>query len=644
MRIASRVSLVAVLACAANAAAFAATVLEDSYVASAAASTVSASAFSIGSPGRYRLTLTDLQTPEALDSVRAVVTRGAQVVVRADATGTVEFDAVAGEYRLRALASATGYGTLGARVEALAGGAPVLEAVYPVTPEASPGGAQSLLQQLIQIGVAGDYQLQISDAAFPAALASWDLLLLAPDLSVAARLCSPAQPPACTGATSAAFAAVAGEYELFVDAQAGGALQAGLYTVGVRGPQTAYADTVPVGQMPPATLLAVPAAGTLELTTADRQFPQALSALHVALAQGDAAPAVLFGPGAANLQAAAGEARLFVLPVAAAPAGAGSFSVRVAQGVQTLHALTRLEPETGQHLVTLPAAGSHTLTVRDFDFPLPLQRSYVLVAQDDTLLDTLSGNGSAVFAAAAGAVRVSYLASAAGDGGVLGLRLESAAGATLLQASRGVGALVSSTTLTIPADGSYDLQLADLEFPEALTTLAVALTRGTDSLAQVYGGGQVTFSAPAGEYLLNVVASAASGARHGLYGLQVSNTPAPTVTLQASSTSVTPQQSVSLTWSSTGASGCTAGGGWSGALSTSGTTQAGPFAANTTLSITCTGPGGSAAQSVAISVAEEKSGGGGATGPWSLLVLAALCGRRLRQWRARGGAGRSRLH
>jgi hypothetical protein len=644
MRIASQLSLVITLACVALADAQGATVLDASYVASTSSAPVSESAFSIGTAGRYRLTLTDLQTPAALDAVRAVVTRGAQVVARADATGSVEFDATAGDYRLRALAAAPAHGTLGASVAALSGGTPVLEAVYPVAPEAATDSAQSLLQQRFAIAMAGDYELQFVDVAVPAALASWDLLLLAPDLSVAARLCSPAQPPACSGSTTAPFTAVAGEYELLVDATAGGAQQAGLYRVGVRGAQTAYADTVPVGRMRAAAVFAVPAAATLQLSVADRQFPQALAELHVALAQGDAAPALLSGPGAASFPAVAGEARLFVLPVAAAQTGAGSFSVRVGQGAQTLYALTRLEPETEHFIVALPTAGAHTLTVRDFDFPAPLQHSYVLAGQDDTLLDTLSGNGSAAFDAVAGTARISFSAAASGGGGVAGFRLESATGETLLDASRGVGTLVGSTSLLIGADGSYDLRLADLQFPEALATLAIAVTRGTEAIAQVYGGGQVTFAATSGEYQLSVVASAGSGVRHGLYGVEVSSTPAPTLTLQASSTSVTPQQSVTLTWNATGASACTAGGGWSGALATSGSAQAGPFAADATLSVTCNGPGGSATQSIQVAVAKDSDGGGGATGPWSLLVLAALCGRRLRQWRARGGAGRSRLH
>jgi hypothetical protein len=639
MRISIGACLISVVLCAPAGSPQAATLLDDSYVASASAAAlaISESEFNVDTPGLYRLTLTDLQTPAVLDSVRAVVTRGATVVARADATGSVEFNATAGVHKLRVLADAPAYGSLGAAVAAAAGGTVVLEVVYPVAPEVQANLAESLLQERIAIDLPGSYQLQFADTAFPAALASWDILLLAPDLSVAARLCSPAQPPVCTDATTAAFTAVAGEYELLIDAAAAGILEAGLYRVGLHGAATAYAATVPVGRMPAARTFDVPSAGSLQLNATDRQFPQALTNLHVALAQGDAAPALLATAGTSSFQATAGEARLFVLPVVAAQSGAGSFSVQVAQGSEVLHAITRMEPESGFIEVALPAAGAHTLTVSDFDFPAPLARSYVVLGQGGALLDTLTGNGSAAFSAQAGTARLSYSAVASAGGGVVGFELESPAGDPLLQASRGVGDLLNATTLAITTGGSYDLALSDLQFPESLATLAIAVTRGTQSVAQIYGGGRVSFAATPGEYSLNFVAAASASARQGLYGIEVSNTPAPTVTLQAGSTSVSTQQSVTLTWSSTGATSCAAGGGWSGALSTSGSAQAGPFTADTSLSVSCTGPGGSATQTVAIDVTAPDSGGGGATGPWSLVVLAALGCLRVGQGRRRSG-------
>ena len=77
----------------------------------------------------------------------------------------------------------------------------------------------------------------------------------------------------------------------------------------------------------------------------------------------------------------------------------------------------------------------------------------------------------------------------------------------------------------------------------------------------------------------------------------------PTVTLSSNVSSITSGGSVTLTWSSTDATSCTASGGWSGAKATSGSAPLGPLTANTTATLSCTGAGGTAQQSVTITVA-----------------------------------------
>ncbi len=75
--------------------------------------------------------------------------------------------------------------------------------------------------------------------------------------------------------------------------------------------------------------------------------------------------------------------------------------------------------------------------------------------------------------------------------------------------------------------------------------------------------------------------------------------PVPTVTLTASATDVAASGAVTLTWSSTHATACTASGGWSGALATAGS-MAETVAASATYTVTCTGDGGSQSQSVSV--------------------------------------------
>src|SRR5205807_488287 len=69
--------------------------------------------------------------------------------------------------------------------------------------------------------------------------------------------------------------------------------------------------------------------------------------------------------------------------------------------------------------------------------------------------------------------------------------------------------------------------------------------------------------------------------------------PPPTVSLAASATDVRTDGPVTLTWSSTNASSCSASGAWSGSLATSGS-QSQTVGGTSNYAITCTGGGGSA--------------------------------------------------
>ena len=84
---------------------------------------------------------------------------------------------------------------------------------------------------------------------------------------------------------------------------------------------------------------------------------------------------------------------------------------------------------------------------------------------------------------------------------------------------------------------------------------------------------------------------------------------APTVTISALPTTITLGQSTTLTWSSTNTTACTASNGWSGSQSTGGTASETPGSAGTvTYTISCTGPGGSANASAAVTVANIPTG------------------------------------
>lgn len=78
--------------------------------------------------------------------------------------------------------------------------------------------------------------------------------------------------------------------------------------------------------------------------------------------------------------------------------------------------------------------------------------------------------------------------------------------------------------------------------------------------------------------------------------------PAPTLSLSASPGSVQSGGSTRLSWSSSNATSCQAGGAWSGSRATSGSTSVGPLTANSSFQLTCSGPGGSINRTVSVSV------------------------------------------
>jgi hypothetical protein len=85
------------------------------------------------------------------------------------------------------------------------------------------------------------------------------------------------------------------------------------------------------------------------------------------------------------------------------------------------------------------------------------------------------------------------------------------------------------------------------------------------------------------------------------YGDGNQSTP-PTVTLTAAPLAVNSGDSSTLTWNSTGATSCTASGGWSGSKATSGTASTGAITANTTYTLSCTGSSGTTQASVTVTV------------------------------------------
>jgi serine protease len=105
----------------------------------------------------------------------------------------------------------------------------------------------------------------------------------------------------------------------------------------------------------------------------------------------------------------------------------------------------------------------------------------------------------------------------------------------------------------------------------------------------------------------------------------------PTTTLSAAPLTIAVDGAATLTWSSTDADSCTAGGMWAGAKSTAGSQSTGALTATSTFTLFCSGAGGdSTTRSVTVTVntapppPPPSGGGGGALDILSILALATL--------------------
>jgi hypothetical protein len=184
--------------------------------------------------------------------------------------------------------------------------------------------------------------------------------------------------------------------------------------------------------------------------------------------------------------------------------------------------------------------------------------------------------------------------------------------------------LFDAQTLNLGTSASFDASLTDLQFPAAFSNLALVISRGSQILGKIYGGGVFSFPGSTGSYQLTFVATPAANQQVGLYGVSIVFS-VPVVTLTSSVASAATDTPITLTWSSTNASSCTASGGnWTGSKAAGGGTEVIILSATTTYTLTCTGTGGVKAQSVTVTATPKASSSGGGGGALDASLLALL--------------------
>lgn len=599
-------------------------------------------AFTIATQGTYELELTDVGFPAPLTSLQAAVTRGGErIAVAQTLDQPVTFTASPGEYAVQVAglpSAATGLGTFAVRVTAVSSGATPLDYsdVIEAT-SATPQTGQRTLQTSVTLTAAGPHRITLSDIAFPVGLDEAELLLTR-DGTEQARL--------SLASSTADFEGTAGDYDLLLVAQAAAPAQAGLLAIRVTrlaNGVNVLARSYAVGTLSPPSDIALPASGSHQLTAEDLRFPAALATASAALVRGADVLAVASAAGGpVTFAAAAGSADLYALPLPASGTAVGSMTTVVTSDGTVVHSgvdvATPSSTAATMSLFNAPfhvaAAGSIALALTDFEFPSALADLQVALVQHGAELGRRAGAGTLTATAVAGEAQVVVAAKPGSNtaGGLYGVRVTAGAGGGVLyETTQAAGALLRQVQVTVPSTGSQDVTLTDLDFPVEFDELAAAVTRGTSKLGFVFGADSFSFEATPGDYFLNVIARVDAGAKFGAFGATVAETPpAPTVTLNAADATVDAGDSTTLTWSTTGASSCVASGQWTGARPTSGSESVGPINAQATYTLSCTGAGGNASQSVTVAIRSGSEGGGGAVAPWVLALLLIPYGTKRR--------------
>jgi plastocyanin len=597
------------------------------------------------------LTLTDAQIPAAFGALTVAVTLGDTLVGTATVSTatpapTVAIPAGAGTYTVHLAgvpAAGAGFGTFGVCV-APSSSPLTCTAAYsysgtlytPATPSSTPSSG---LDTLFTSTVAGTYTVTITDDAFPVALQS-----------ISGGIADGSNPVAglAAGTTQVQLAASNHAYTLIIGALADATVKAGLYGIEITDPNgnPVFNRTLPVGTLAASTSVDNPA-DELSLNLTDYGYPAPLAAVGVAVTQGSKALAALTAPGTvANFAVTPGAAEIWQYTLAGAQPGTYglnlTYQVTGAAKPANLFSTTQVvNPTAGSGInsyafvATIPAAGTYALVAADFQFPSPLQSFSVTVAQNGAVLPVTGGN----FTAQSGAVVVLVNATppAGGALGIFGVTVQTSGASpqVLLDQTQAVGGIFNTSVINLGTTGNFDVVLADLAFPQIFADLAVVVSQNSKVLVKIYGSGKYQLPGTPGQYVVSVAAIPSSQAtapsslqNYGMYSLNISSSP-PTVSLKTSATSVAAGGTVTLTWSSTSATSCMASGGtgWSGSEASSGSLA---LQVNTTetLSLKCTGPGGSAEQSVSVTATQAASGSSGGGGTldlaWILMLTSLL--------------------
>ena len=637
--------------------------------------------------GTYRITLTDLgarlATPAPLAAVQLVVTRGKDLVKQLNGdqdktspVDTIDFDATPGTYTVHVVGTpgtGLGSGPVGVKIASVATSTSVLDFSSVLSPVATTRTDLDTYEIDLDVPADDTYQMTLADLGFPQTgnidVAS-AYIFPAGGQSLTACLNVPANAQ-CPSTKTVAL--TAGHYQFVAGGALGSGKDGGVVSVYIKSTTTGavlHSRTIPLGAVKRISDTSFQLdTGPYTLSLKDLAFPAALlkgSVLVTRAAQVTAVADLVTTDKAFTVDADDTAYDVFTYSKAdntATGPGAGTFDVEIkpASGASALSYINAMGDPSGSPTaylfpVDITAAGTYRLKFGDFQFPATLGSSRIAIAQGGVLVGKTDPAASSTLsldaALTAGRATVVVIVkpsltgtTLAQTGGTFGLEMALASGGTnILDATQGVGGLVSVRKLSITAAGNYDLTVSDLDAPDAFSDLMVVVSRGsqmTGTAVAGSGGGSNPQGSTAtlanlpltvGNYAITLIAKPGTTLKAATYGLSMAaSPPAPTVTLTATPGTVTSGTAAGLTWSSTGATSCTASsspsGAWGGPKGTSGTDSSTNLTVSTTFTLKCTdaqGRSGEKSVTVDITAQNNNGGGGGGGGAFDWLTLLAL--------------------
>jgi hypothetical protein len=624
---------------------------ETRLVAAPGSPTTTQLSFNIPTAQDLVVTLTDLQIPAAMVSASVVIAQGAALAGTAQlaspaTSATVSLPAATGDYTLFVFGQPNAGFSVGTYTVCVAPKASPSNCIQSaslagnITAQSTANDPTvSTFNSNLQVTTAGSYTFNFQDLQFPVALQT------APNLGLF-QGSTPIQLGIVAGS---AISLSPGTYTLLAIAQADQTIKSGLFGITIVGPGSASLlnTSVPVGLTNSSPPFLNANAQSVTLTVIDYGFPGPLaSASALVTAGGSALGNASAAGGAMSFPAPAGDLQLWTY--AAVGATPGTFSADVsgtadlyttAQGVQpagSAYAYAFVSPP-------LTAAGAYQATAADLQFPSQLGGLSFAVAQNGAIVQQSATATSINFNATAGTVILLAGAQTPSSGstsgnGLFDVNLQTTGASAQLvydktQVVSSTPALFDAQTINLGTSASFDASLTDLQFPAAFSNLALVVSRGSQILGKIYGGGVFSFPGSTGSYQLTFVATPAANQQVGLYGVSMVFS-VPVVNLTSSVASAVADSTVTLNWTSSNASSCTASGGnWTGSKTASSGSEAVILSATTTYTLTCTGTGGVNAQSVTVTATPKPaSGGGGGALDMAFLTLAgALAAARMRK-------------